>query len=161
MNSPGQLSFSHRLQHPPHRRLNPPDSLHLCWLWIPFFVLFQEVPLENVPSEEPTKAMFPLFCKTSSSYTSHKHDLSLITAWPWRDVESQNLIIPVDCTDIQLNPTQEFLSDLPDKWPCGPCMHFCSDRCSITHGAANLIVDSPESTPYLANTCLPTTSLRQ
>lgn len=91
---------------------DPLDSLHFGWHLFAF-VLYQEVHCEKSPSEKVSKVMFPLLQSSFfSGYIFHKRNLSLITAWPWRDLKSQNLIIHIGLQGYPVEPSTENCSQL-------------------------------------------------
>lgn len=71
--------------------------------WTPFILAdiclllsyIRRCTVKNPPLRNFQKSCF-LYCKALfSGYIFHKHNLSLITAWPWGDLKSQNLIIHI------------------------------------------------------------------
>lgn len=90
----------------PQNHWTPFISADMC----SFLSYVRRCTVKNVPSEEASKFMFPLLQTFFSSYIFQQYNLSLITAWSWQDLDSQNLLICLDLRGDPIEPNTENFS---------------------------------------------------
>lgn len=126
------------LRYPPHQCLGSIGCLTSLLTCVHFCLISGDASWKTSPLRKLQKSCF-LYCKALfSSYISHKYNLSLITAWPWQDLESQNLIMFLDLQGYPVEPNRGNFSPtfLTNGHAAFACISAVTGS-SITHEAAN------------------------